>query len=157
MSFEHIELWTDGSIAKNPAGAGGLGILLIAGRIDLAMVVGFYIPQDEVNTNNRMELLALIEGMKLIKGKAMVIHFYTDSKYVIGGMKAGGYETNGDLWKDYNDLLSSNSFYISPNFVKGHNGNTKNMLVDKLASGCRINMGNIKDRGTVRDIMEKHR
>jgi len=157
MSFDHIEIWTDGSISKNPSGAGGIGILLISDRLDLARVIGRYFPEDERNTNNRMELEAVIVGLSAVDGKMLVIKLHSDSMYVLDGIKAGGYVTNKDLWDRYNDILRRNNFYLHPIFIKGHNGTTNNMFVDKLAGNCRINMNSVEDRGSVRDILEKYR
>ena len=153
---DHIEMWTDGSIETNPKGAGGLGVLLVSDRLELAKVIGRYIPESQRNTNNRMELEAVILGLKNLVGQNLVIHIYSDSMYVVEGIRSWGYETNKDLWDKYVSLVKGNNFYIKPNLVKGHNGIPKNTVVDKVAGRSRKDEENFEDRGTLRDIMEKY-
>jgi ribonuclease HI len=72
-----VEVFTDGSSRGNP-GPGGYGIVLKFGDKEKEVSKGF-----RLTTNNRMELLAVIEALSLIKSNQYPIHVYSDSKYVI--------------------------------------------------------------------------
>ena len=96
-------------------------------------------------TNNRMEMMAVIEALKYIDTKSK-INIYTDSKYVkegitnwIIGWKKNNWKNsqkndvkNKDLWIEL-DILSQ-KHNISWNWVKGHSGNIENDIADKLAT-----------------------
>ena len=92
-SFESVELFTDGACQGNP-GPGGWGALLRMGTVERELS-GF----DPQTTNNRMELLAVIQGVGALT-KPVRLTIYTDSRYVKDGMtewihrwKANGWRT----------------------------------------------------------------
>ena len=134
-----INIWTDGACSGNP-GPGGWGALI---KYDNSTKE---ISGSEKNTtNNRMEMMAVIEALKYIDTEAK-INIYTDSKYVkegitnwITGWKKNNWKNskkkdvkNKDLWVEL-DILSQ-KHNISWNWVKGHSGNIENDIADKLAT-----------------------
>lgn len=97
--------------------------------------------QEKDTTNNRMELMAVINTMKFILSinlKNIVVNVYSDSLYVINTLK-GLYsiKVNLDLWSDALNLLSSicqQGVTINWIHIKGHAGHTNNEIVDRLAN-----------------------
>lgn len=120
-----IKIYTDGSCLKNPGGPGGWAYL-IENKKEIKVGKG----GDKSTTNNRMELIAVIEGIKAVSDEKVCI--YTDSQYVIKCAK-GEFKRhkNKDLWKTY-DEVSKNKI-VSFEWVKGHNGDINNEKVDLLA------------------------
>ena len=134
-----IEVFTDGACKGNP-GLGGWGVLIINSKISNELK-----GTQQQTTNNRMELIAVIEGLKSIKGNAH-IEITTDSMYVKNGInqwinnwKNNGWKTaakkpvkNKDLWQELDDLVQNYS--IKWVWVKGHSGHTGNERADQLAN-----------------------
>ena len=95
-------------------------------------------------TNNRMEMMAVIEALESLK-RACTVAIHTDSRYVMDGMtqwihkwKASGWKTaakkpvkNADLWQRLDDAASQHA--IEWHWVKGHSGHPENERVDALA------------------------
>ena len=137
-NLNKVEIFTDGACSGNP-GPGGWGVILRWRDKELELFGG-----DPSTTNNRMELMAVIEGLKALKKNSLVI-VYTDSTYVQKGMsewlkkwkavdfrvKGGGFRVNHDLWKEL-DVLSQ-SHKIEWLWVKGHAGHPENERADALA------------------------
>lgn len=134
-----IEIFTDGACAGNP-GPGGWGAILRWKDVEKELSGGAI-----ETTNNRMELTAVIEALKILKTHC-VVSLYTDSKYVMDGVtqwlpnwKKNNWKTtnkknavkNIDLWQQLDELLPKHE--ILWNWVKGHNGHPENERVDKLA------------------------
>jgi ribonuclease HI len=133
-----IELFTDGACSGNP-GPGGWGALLRWNGHEKELSGGAL-----ETTNNRMELQAVIEGLKAVK-KPGKVHVHTDSKYVmqgacewLEGWKAKGWKTaskkpvkNDDLWRELDSLIRVHE--VKWTWVKGHSGHEENERVDKLA------------------------
>ena len=136
--MKKIDLFTDGACSGNP-GKGGWGVLLRSGLHEKELS-GFA----SDTTNNRMELTAVIEGLKAIKKSAHVTIF-SDSRYVIDGItlylenwKNNGFKTadkkpvkNQDLWLALDHELSRH--HITWQWIKGHSGHVENERVDALA------------------------
>jgi ribonuclease HI len=136
--MKKIDLYTDGACSGNP-GKGGWGALLRHGLHEKEL--SGFAPD---TTNNRMELTAVIEGLKAIKKPAHVTIF-TDSRYVIDGItlylenwKENGFKTadkkpvkNQDLWCALDHELMRHR--ITWQWVKGHSGHVENERVDALA------------------------
>ena len=135
MSNNSIEIYTDGSSRGNP-GPGGYGVVLKFNGAVKEMAKGF-----RLTTNNRMELLAVIEGLRAIKTTQHPIRVFSDSKYVIDAIEKGwlnnwmktGFKgkKNKDLWLAYHAITSK--FTINFTWVKGHNGHPENERCDVLA------------------------
>lgn len=133
-----VELYTDGACSGNP-GPGGWGALLRYKGTEKELSGA-----ERDTTNNRMELMAAIEGLKAINRACPVI-LYTDSKYVLQGVtewmdgwKSRGWKTadkkpvkNQDLWMALDEQV--NRHHVKWQWVKGHNGHIENERVDELA------------------------
>ena len=141
MSFDeknYIELFTDGACSGNP-GPGGWGAILRWREEEKELYGG-----EENTTNNRMEALAVINGLKALK-KPSTVTVYTDSTYIQKGMtqwlegwkiknfkiKGGGFRTNHDLWRELDTLNQKHK--INWQWVKGHAGHPGNERADELA------------------------
>jgi len=122
-------LYADGACKGNP-GRGGWGYLIK--RDD---VPGFSMEQagsEDYTTNNRMELLAVIQGLKSIPSESKV-QIVTDSTYVITVSASRNPKIkNLDLVNEMKRELNRLDFSFT--WVKGHSGHEENELVDKLAS-----------------------
>jgi len=118
-------IFTDGSCLKNPGGPGGWAFTLIENGEQWTMSGG-----DSSTTNNRMELMAVIEALDFAQGNAYVIH--TDSELTMK-CATGVYKrkANKDLWNEYDRVLRSRK--INWVWIKAHNGNPLNEYVDRLA------------------------
>ena len=134
--MKELRIYTDGACKGNP-GPGGWGAVLMWGD-HIKKVAGF----ESNTTNNRMELIAAIEGLKQIKNKDLEIHLYTDSQYLKKGMTEwinmwlknnwnNNKVKNQDLWLELNQL--SKNLNIKWHWVKGHNGDYGNEMADELA------------------------
>lgn len=136
LSF--VELFTDGACSGNP-GPGGWGALLRCKGVEKELSGA-----EPDTTNNRMELMAAIEGLKSLK-RACAVDLYTDSKYVLQGLtewlpgwKARGWKTAGkkpvknqDLWMALDEQVARH--HVTWHWVKGHAGHAENERVDELA------------------------
>ncbi len=137
--MKKVTLYTDGACSGNP-GKGGYAAILIYKGLEKEIVGG-----EEVTTNNRMELAAVINGLEALKEPCLV-EVYSDSQYVVGAMNEGwldvwrknGWKTsakkpvkNPDLWQKLYELtLKHKVTFIK---VKGHADNEYNNRCDQLA------------------------
>ncbi len=148
--MENILLYTDGSSRGNP-GPGGYGVLLIWGNHRKEMSQGY-----KLTTNNRMELLAVIAGIKAIKKNNIPITVFSDSQYVVNAVEKGwlqnwiktnfkGGKKNADLWKEYHELAKGYS--IKFKWVKGHANNPFNNRCDELATAAADGKDLLRDEG----------
>ena len=137
MNSLDVVIYTDGSSRGNP-GPGGYGIILEDCNSGF---IKEYAKGFKLTTNNRMELLAVIDALKKLKKEPLKIIVYTDSKYVINPIekkwldnwKKTGFKNkkNVDLWLDFLKLFDKNT--IKFNWIKGHNNHPQNEKCDKLA------------------------
>ena len=139
--MKHVIIYTDGACRGNP-GPGGWGAVLNYNGHEKG-ISGF----EEDTTNNRMELLAVIEALNALK-HACSIELHTDSTYVKNGVeqwlenwKAKGWKTankkpvkNQDLWQRLDEAKSRHT--ISWHWVKGHAGIDGNEKADLLATSA---------------------
>ena len=143
-----VEIFTDGACSGNP-GAGGRGAILRYKDVEKELSGG-----EAQTTNNRMELMAVIEALSALK-RPCNISLYTDSKYVMSGVtewlanwKQNGWRTankkqavkNIDLWQRLDELTGQHE--IRWIWVKGHNGHAENERCDALA---RAEVAKIKE------------
>lgn len=129
-----VIMYTDGASAGNP-GPGGYGTILTYNAKRKELSGGF-----RRTTNNRMELLAVIEGLKALK-KPCTVEVYSDSKYVVDSVAKGwifGWEKKGfkgkknpDLWQQFLQLYRQHNVRFF--WVKGHAGHPMNERCDELA------------------------
>ncbi|SOB75250.1 ribonuclease HI [Marinobacter sp. LV10R510-11A] len=136
---EKVIVYTDGACKGNP-GPGGWGVVLRYGGVCKTMHGG-----ERQTTNNRMELLAAIQGLKVLN-RGCQVELYTDSQYVrkgitewLSGWKRNGWKTaakkpvkNDDLWRELD--LETTKHEVSWHWVKGHAGVPDNELADELAN-----------------------
>ena len=120
-----IEIYTDGACLGNP-GPGGWAAIIVDGDKKRAVHGGH-----KNTTNNRMEILAVVEGLNQIP-KSEPVSVYSDSQYVINTMTRGWKRNaNTDLWARMDAVVSGRK--LSWNWVRGHSGHPLNEEVDKLA------------------------
>ena len=134
-----VYLFTDGACKGNP-GAGGWGVLLRYGGHEKELFGG-----EAQTTNNRMELTAVLSGLKTLNRPCDVV-ICTDSQYVKSGMeswihnwKKNGWKTagrqpvkNADLWQQLDEQVARHR--VRWQWVKGHAGHAGNERADALAN-----------------------
>lgn len=135
-----VNIYTDGACKGNPGSGGWAAILEYEGK-EKELCGG-----ENPTTNNRMELIAAIEGLKALKTECKV-NLYSDSQYLINAINKGWLENwkskgwkkadkskvlNDDLWKELDELLSKHD--VTFIWVKGHDGHAYNERCDTLAS-----------------------
>jgi ribonuclease HI len=134
-----VEIYADGACKGNP-GPGGWGVLLRLGGREKELFGG-----EAATTNNRMELTAVIEGLRALKRPSQV-RVFTDSQYVQKGIsewihswKRRGWRTadkkpvkNDDLWRRLDEVANGHS--IEWHWVRGHAGHPENERADLLAN-----------------------
>ena len=151
--LKHVTIYTDGSCLGNP-GPGGWGAVLLHGQDRREMSGGF-----RETTNNRMELLAVIEGLEALKETCRVTLF-SDSRYVVDAMSKGWATrwrankwqrnsreraVNPDLWERL--LVLAEKHHVEFKWVRGHRGVVENERVDKLATNAARQRGLPADLG----------
>lgn len=131
-----VTIYTDGAASGNP-GPGGYGVVLESSAGHRKELSGGF----RRTTNNRMELLAVIVGLKELKSTEVAVTVVSDSKYVVDAINKGwlrswvkkGFKDkkNPDLWRLMIPLLDK----YNPTFqwVKGHNNHPQNERCDALA------------------------
>ena len=134
-----VTLYTDGACSGKP-GPGGWGAILCYGEHELSLSGG-----EAHTTNNRMELTAVIEGLKKLK-EPCIVELYSDSKYVIDALSKGwawGWKKKGwvksdkkpalnpDLWDVLLALTQKHELHY--HWVKGHADNAYNNRCDAMA------------------------
>jgi ribonuclease HI len=143
----NVIIYTDGGCINNP-GPGGYGVVLKNAKERKELSGGF-----RLTTNNRMELMACIVGLKALKRKLSVV-IYSDSKYVVDGISKGWakrWKSNGwmrnkydraenvDLWEQLLELCEKHK--VQFRWVKGHAGNPENERCDQLAKQAALKRG----------------
>lgn len=145
-SMEKVEIYTDGACSGNP-GKGGWGAILIYGDIKKEISGG-----EKETTNNRMELTAPIEALKLLK-RPCEVKLYSDSAYLINAFRQGwiyNWQINGWRTSDKKDVKNRELWEEIYKFtqihkiewikVKGHSDNEYNNLCDKMAVNAIKNL-----------------
>lgn len=133
-----VRVFTDGACSGNP-GPGAWAALLRFENTEKEIAGG-----ERLTTNNRMELVAVIEGLQALR-RPCKVELYTDSKYVVmginewvGGWRERGWRTAGghpvknvDLWKRLE--IATARHEVGWHWIKGHSGHPENERVDGLA------------------------
>ena len=137
--MKKIEMFTDGACSGNP-GPGGWGTILRYKGVEKELSGG-----EKETTNNRMEMTAVISGLKALN-EPCEVDLYTDSKYVCDSVVKGwvfSWKNNNwrkadkkpalnvDLWEEMLVLLDKHN--VTFHWLKGHNGHPKNERCDALA------------------------
>lgn len=136
----HVELFTDGACSGNP-GPGGWAFILRHPATGKAIERS---GAEASTTNNRMELMAVIEGLRALT-KPSLIDLTSDSQYVLNGLKEWmdqwkrrGWKTaskqpvkNQDLWETLDLLREKHD--IRFHWIRGHQGHAENERCDELA------------------------
>ena len=136
--MEEVDIYTDGACSGNP-GPGGWGAILRSGTHEKEIWGG-----EPATTNNRMELLAVIRALNMLK-RSVNVRVHTDSQYVqkgisewIHGWKARGWKTaakepvkNADLWRALDEARDRHQ--VKWLWVRGHSGHVENERADELA------------------------
>lgn len=145
MSEAPVYIYTDGACSGNP-GPGGYGIVMRYGSLRKEFSKGF-----RKTTNNRMELLAVIDGIKKLKKEKMNVLVVSDSKYVVDSVEKGwlfswqkkGFKgkKNPDLWREFLTVYAQHN--VKFQWVKGHAGHPENEKCDDLAVAAGSNPENI--------------
>ncbi len=139
MTKKNIELFTDGACRGNP-GPGGWGVLMRCSDTEKKLYGA-----EKHTTNNRMELMAALEGLKALK-ESCAVSLTTDSQYVRLGItewivnwKKRKWKTsdkkpvkNQDLWEQLDAEVSRHQ--VTWHWVKGHSGHVENEIADALAN-----------------------
>ncbi|MCF3650085.1 ribonuclease HI [Synoicihabitans lomoniglobus] len=148
-----VEMFTDGACESNP-GRGGWATLLRWDKREKMLSGGF-----ARTTNNRMELTAVIEGLKALQRPGLKVRVVSDSKYVTEPVtqrwlekwaakqfrKAGGLRDNADLWIELRRLLALHD--VTFEWIKGHAGHPENENCDELAVLARAQPNLPRDEG----------
>lgn len=139
--MKQVTIYTDGACSCNPGPGGWGAVLMFNGREK--QISGF----ENNTTNNRMEMLAVINALKMLK-EPCIVDLFSDSAYVVNAFlqdwvtdwQKNNWRTSGkkevkniELWKELLDLC--NTHQITWHKVKGHADNEYNNLCDKLARG----------------------
>lgn len=133
-----VDLYTDGACSGNP-GPGGWGVLMLYKDNERELCGG-----EPATTNNRMELMAAIQGLEALK-RGVKVRIHTDSTYVkdgitkwIHGWKKNGWKTsakkpvkNAELWQRLETAIERHD--VSWHWVKGHSDHPENDRADALA------------------------
>ncbi len=137
MTNAQVHIYTDGAARGNP-GPGGFGIVMewVGKPYRKEFSKGF-----KHTTNNRMELLAVIEALRKLKNPNTTAIVFTDSKYVADAVEKGwvfGWEKkafkdrkNADLWIAF--LKEYRNHKVKFKWIKGHNDHPQNERCDQLA------------------------
>jgi ribonuclease HI len=146
-----VVIYTDGACKGNP-GPGGWGVLLRSGSTTKELYGG-----ERLTTNNRMELMAVIQALQALK-RPCAVSLHVDSLYVLKGItewlrgwKAKGWRTaskqpvkNVELWQMLDELVSQRGHSIDWHWVRGHDGDPGNERADELANmGVEVAMGRL--------------
>ena len=130
-----IYLFTDGAASGNP-GPGGWGAVLRCAGIEKELSGGY-----ALTTNNRMELLAVIEGLEAIRWVNAQVEVWSDSTYVVKAVNEGWLQEwerkgfrkvkNPDLWERFLSVYRRHR--VTFHWIKGHAGHPENERCDALA------------------------
>lgn len=142
-NLKEVKLYTDGACSGNP-GPGGYGAILIYNGVEKEISGA-----EKETTNNKMEIMAVLEGLKMLKEPCSVT-IYSDSAYVVNSINQGwiyGWKKNNwrkkdksvvkniELWEEMLRLMSVHKVKFIK--VKGHSDNEYNNRCDNLAVKAR--------------------
>mgnify|MGYP004508956845 CR=1 FL=1 len=146
--MKEVVIYTDGACSGNP-GPGGYAAILIYGSIEKEICGG-----EKFTTNNKMELLAVIKGLEMLK-ESCIVTIYSDSAYVVNSIQNGwiySWKNNNwkkkdksevkniELWERLLSLIKNHKVVFKK--VKGHSTNEYNNRCDALAVEQRNKFSN---------------
>jgi ribonuclease HI len=130
-----IKIYTDGAASGNP-GPGGYGVILKSGKYYKEIAKGY-----RKTTNNRMELLAVIEALEALKNSGSNVEIFSDSRYVCDAVEKRWVfdweknnfkkKKNRDLWQRFLKIYRIHN--VTFHWIKGHANIPENERCDKLA------------------------
>jgi ribonuclease HI len=151
----NVTIYADGAASPNP-GAGGYGLVILRNQCRQEASGSF-----RLTTNNRMELLGAIVGLRSLNGDRCTVTLYSDSKYLVDNFSRGharkwrqagwtrnkGKERalNPDLWNELLELCSRHD--VKMVWVRGHTDNKENARCDELAVAARLGKDLPADEG----------
>lgn len=150
--MKKIDIFVDGSSLGNPGFGGWCAILRFKAMEKILL------GNEEFTTNNRMELLAVIKALQILK-EACKISLYSDSKYVVDGIseylprwieKNFIEVKNPDLWRQY--IAYARPHEITANWVKGHANHPENIRCDTLAKNEAAKLRDSKEQNIFSDV-----
>lgn len=142
--MKKVIIYTDGACLGNPGPGGWAAILTLSGTAIRKELCGGF----RKTTNNRMEILAAVEGLRALK-KPCEVELYTDSRYLCDAVRKNWLANwqknswlksdkkpvrNPDLWKKL--LTHMGAHQIRFNWLRGHAGHVENERCDELAGMC---------------------
>ncbi len=157
-TLKKVTIYTDGACQGNP-GPGGYGVVLLYGDLRRELSGGF-----RLTTNNRMEILAAIEGLSALRERCAVT-LYTDSQYLSNAITKGwakrwrancwkrnknDYALNPDLWERLLELCGRHE--VTFVWVRGHAGNTENERCDFLSVTAALGKDLPEDREYIKSL-----
>ena len=144
-----FKIYTDGACSGNPGKGGWAAIIL--DDLNLSSISG----SESNTTNNRMELLAVIVGLEMLKESGIEVTVYSDSKYVVDAVEKKWLfnwekinfkgKKNSDLWLRFIKVYKKHK--VSFQWIKGHNNHPQNERCDSMAGMAA------KKKNLVRDIV----
>jgi ribonuclease HI len=153
-----VELYTDGACNRNP-GPGGFAALLLCEGKERIVKGGF-----RRTTNNRMEIMAVLEGLRVLK-RPCSVRVYSDSQYVVNTISRGwakrwqergwvlldgGRALNADLWEQVLKLCSIHD--VKCHWIRGHAGHKSNERCDQIARGFAARADLPVDKGYMHEL-----
>jgi ribonuclease HI len=157
--MQDIIVYSDGSSLGNP-GPGGWAAILIYNNKRKELSGGY-----NLTTNNRMELLAVINALKALKSSKYKIKLYTDSRLIVDSINKGWLKNwasnnwkksdkksvlNKDLWEELYKLLKQ--FNVEFNWVAGHKGIVENERCDELCKLAAQNQNKLDDINYIKNL-----
>ena len=150
MATNELTMYTDGASRGNP-GRGGYGTILFWGGHRKELSQGY-----KRTTNNRMELMAVIAGLRALTRDGLKVTIYSDSQYVVKAWEQGwlknwiatnfkGGKKNKDLWLQFYELSKKNTIRFV--WVRGHADNPYNNRCDELATAAADGGNLLVDEG----------
>lgn len=151
--MKKVKIYADGACSPNP-GVGGYGAMLVYQDKSKDMSKGF-----KNTTNNRMELLGIIEPLESLK-EVCEVHIVTDSQYVANAINQNwikswikkGWKTaakkpvkNQDLWNRFIHMINKHTITIE--WVRGHVDHPENTHCDGMAVAARMGSNLVEDEG----------
>ncbi len=158
--MKHVQIFTDGSCLGNPGPGGWAAIVRLAGTAHEKELSGGFAK----TTNNRMEILAVLEGLRALT-QTCKVDIFSDSQYVCNAIQKKWLQSwlknnwrkadkkpvkNQDLWEELYALLQQHQ--VKLHWIRGHQGHVENERCDVLAKNAAMQKNLPEDLGLKLDI-----